>query len=249
LCGLTLLPRLVFLHDPVKVTSKCILCGEKTSIIHTCQLQTAGRQENEYWNDPHVFYLDLKPRKSLRALDLVKSKPFRFDRPWHDLLSRIIEARETASFLAVGFASDKAKYVDVWERSIDLPSKDLIPETVVSSINRWRKDSSDLDREIRPRDEKGAARKRKHPEFLSLVNSIRPHVEHTVSGRISELIQGGDKAWERAAEEYGPLMKSVAVSLAPGCTATALRRRTQIAEARPGPGSKMQSGRMKGGGK
>ena len=86
-----------------------------------------------------------------------------------------------------------------------------------------------------------------------MVASIRPHVEGRVSENVSELIAGGDDAWEQAAGEYGPMMAAIAKSLSPGFTTFAIERRRQIAGVKPNmrPKSKTakKSSREKGGGK
>jgi len=85
----------------------------------------------------------------------------------------------------------------------------------------------------------------------SAVASIRPYVEDKVSARASELVAGGEDAWEQAASEYSPMMAAIAKSLSPGFTTAAVQRRKQIASVKPNmlPESKTarKSGRKKGG--
>ncbi|MDP2735769.1 MAG: type I-E CRISPR-associated protein Cse1/CasA [bacterium] len=252
LTGLTLPSRRVFLHDPVNKLAACISCGEETTVILTCEFQTAGKQENEKWNDPHVVYLDSKTRKTLRAADLTKAGRFRMDRPWPDLIAHIVETRKPTSLLIVGFATNKAKNVDVWERIVDMPTIGSIPETETEKITLWKENKLEdgLRKIVRGK------RKPKKDDAriaVSAIASIRPHVEGRVSAKVGELIAGGDGAWEKAASEYSPMMAAVARSLSPGYTTAAVQRRKQIAGIKPNmqlnTTALKKSSRKKGGGK
>jgi hypothetical protein len=243
LTGLTLLPRRVLLHDPVKEPAICISCGEKTAVILTCEFQTAGKKENEKWNDPHVIYLEGKTRKTLRAADLTSAGKFRMDRPWPDLVARIVETGKPTPLLVIGFATNKAKNVDVWERIIDMPSMGPISKTAATSIKQWQGKAKEMEKKI-------GRSKVDGPAFIA---SIRPHVEGRVSAQAGELITGGEDAWEQAAQEYSPMMAAIAKSLSPGYTTAALKRRKQIADVkpnmRPDTEALKKSGRKKGGDK
>jgi hypothetical protein len=65
---------------------------------------------------------------------------FRMDRPWADLLVRVGKNKRSKdiSLLVVGFATDKAKNIDVWERTIDLP---VMHEGVALLVAQWQKES------------------------------------------------------------------------------------------------------------
>jgi len=230
LTGLTLLPRRVLLHDPVKEPAMCISCGQKTAVILTCEFQTAGKKENEKWNDPHVIYLDGKTRKTLRAPDLTSAGKFRMDRPWSDLLARIVETGKSTPLLVIGFATNKAKNVDVWERIIDMSSTGSISETAAPSIKQWQEKAKEMEKEI-------GRSKVEGPAFIA---AIRPHVEARVSAQAGELITGGEDACDQAAREYSPMMTAIAKSLSPGYTTAAVERQKQIADVKPnlGPSSK-----------
>ncbi|MBI4384697.1 MAG: type I-E CRISPR-associated protein Cse1/CasA [Nitrospinae bacterium] len=250
LAGLTLLSRRVLLHDPVKESVTCIGCGEKTAVILTCEFQTAGKQENDKWNDPHVVYLDRKPRKTLRGADLTSAGKFRMDRPWPDLLARIVETRKPVSLLIVGFATNKAKNVDVWERLVTVPQN----HSNSTSLYQWQDKSRGLEdwlREI----VRGRRKTRKDDARIavSAIAAIRPHVEGRVSSKVGELLAGGDDAWERAAREYRPMMCAIASSLSPGFTTAAVERRQQIASVMPNMRQKQiqlkKNSRKKGGDK
>lgn len=232
LTGLTLLPRRVLLHDPVKESAACISCGEKTAVVLTCEFQTAGKQENDKWNDPHVVYLTATPRKAVKAADLTAAGKFRMDRPWPDVLAGIVETGKQGTLLVVGFATNKAKNVDVWERIIDLPSTGSIPETAVPLLKKWLEEGRRLEKHMG----------RSKIEGPAVIAVLRPDVEGRVSAKAGELIAGEDDAWEQAAREYGPMMEMIARSLSPGFTTAAVQRRQQIASVRPNMRPRIKSG-------
>jgi CRISPR type I-E-associated protein CasA/Cse1 len=245
LTGLTLLPRRVWLHDPHDGAAACVNCGEITRPIATCGFQTAGKKENDNWIDPHVLYLDTTPRRALRAQDATEAN-FRMDRPWPDLLARMIETRKEGTLLVVGFATNKAKNVDVWERIVELQATASAAEATVRGIRKWKAQGDLLEKEtclemskVRKCKaqgdllEKETCLERSKVLCSTALAAIRPHVEASVSGKIGELLGGGEKAWEEAAREYSPLMGAVAQSLSPGYTTAALEGRKRIESVRP----------------
>jgi hypothetical protein len=237
LTGLTLLSRRVWLGDPEQC-GPCVSCGAAGSpVIRTCMFQSAGEQESADWDDPHVVYYGGEPRKSSRATDLTAAGKFRMDRPWPDLLARVLESgkfqsqKAPVSLLIVGFATDQAKSIDAWERTIALPPG--LPNKTEASlcaerIEEWQRAGSSLARRLRPPNEKGSSRK--HPEIASTMAAIRPQVEARVSARATELIAGSDDAWGQAEEEYRPMVEVIARSLSSGFSSGAVRRREQIAK-------------------
>lgn len=254
LVGLTLLSRRVWLHEDFS-EGTCIACGsEVVRLVKTCEFQSAGEQRNELWNDPNVVYSLDVPRKVTKAPDLTATRKFKTDRPWPELFARMIEAGRfnstaySTKLLVVAFATDQARYVDVWERLVDIPPT-LSGETPASFVRQWQKETSALYRRAHPRLEKGTSRK--FVEISAITDSIRPHVEGKVLGNIENLLTGDTSAWQRAADEYRPMMQMVANSLSPGITTSALLRRNQIASAIPNMRPKTEStkkiSRRKGG--
>lgn len=244
LTGLTLLPRRVFLHDPIETNGACIGCGARLlPLIFTCELQTAGKQENTKWSDPHAIY---SGDKALRAADLTASGRFRMDRPWPDLVARLLETGKSTPLLVVGFATNKAKNIDVWERTIEMPSATSTPKTATELVKKWRGEGQALERRIE---------KIGRSEILgsAIAASVRPHVEARVSQRAGEWIAANGAAWEHSAREYTPMMSAVAKSLSPGYTTAALRRRRQIEYLKPDMRTRTAAdekpGRKEGGGK
>lgn len=230
LYGLTLLSRRVFLHDPVKDTSTCLICGEKAELILTCEFKTAGKQENEKWNDPHIVYADDRTRKAMRSTDLTAAGKFRMDRPWPELIARIAEGDKPTPLLVVGFATDKAKNIDAWERIVTLRQD----QRMTSFVRQWQQEGRGLEKII----------DRSKVTWAAAIASIRPHVENSVSEQIDKLISGDEADWVQAAGEYGLMMDAIAKSLSPGFTSATLQRRKQIAAIKPNMQQKTKAPKM-----
>ena len=256
LTGLTLLSRRVWLHQP-SAQGVCVACGaSEQGLIRTCEFQTAGRQESDLWDDPHVVYLGTEPRKAARATDLTAAGKFTMDRPWPDLLAGLLESRKFGSsqrpmsLLLVGFGTRQAKSVDVWERMVEVPPDESDREAAGLTVLRWQRQVSGLTRRCRP---KVRSPGRKYVEIAATVSAIRPHVEGKVSSKVGELLGGGDAAWAQAAREFSPMMDAIAQSLAPGFTASAVERRKDVASVIPSMGQRTKPAkklrRKKGGDK
>lgn len=242
LTGLTVLARKVWLHDP-EVVDTCVNCGAKeTSLIHTCEFQTAGELRNDRWDDPHVVYLDRTPRKALRAPDLTAAGKFRMDHPWANMIARLAETgkfgleNKATYILAVGFATDQAKNIDVWEQTIELPSKESILETLSSTIELWQREAWQIEKRI-------GRITRSKVTSAATATAIRPHVEHRVSAKTSRLLDYREEAWQQAAEEYRPLVGKISHSLSPGPTTAAVQRRKEIAYTVPNMRLKTEEGK------
>lgn len=240
LMGLTTLARRIWLHGPADRSRACIACGSReTGIIRTCEYQSSGPLRGEHWTDPHVLYLDKTPRRTVKADDLTAAGKFKMDRPWPSLLSHMVRsnqfgARESpVSLLVVGFATDHAKNIDAWERTVSVRSAVSIKETVTSSLSLWQKSVSSLARKLEPPSEKKSSRKHEHMEISSTFDAVRPHVEGKVSQAIEGLLADEPSAWQEAAAKYRPMMRAIAKSLSPGFTTMALQKRRRIASALP----------------
>jgi CRISPR type I-E-associated protein CasA/Cse1 len=243
LTGLTLLSRRVFLHDPVERPGVCIGCGTReTPLILTCEYQTAGKQENALWDDPHAVYSDTTPRKTVKAPDMTAARKFRMDRPWPDLLARIVETggfgseKKAPSLFIVGFATDQAKNIDAWERTIAVPPGKPIREMSASLLQQWRKEGWRMEKRIGRSEVEGSA----------TMAAIRPDIEGRVSAKAGELIVGDDEGWQQAAEEYRPMMGMIAESLSPGFTAAAVQGRRHVIGVKPDMRPKRESAKKPG---
>jgi hypothetical protein len=245
LVGLTLPSRRVWLHEPVKTQAACVACGARfVPLVLTCEFQTAGKQETDQWVDPHVLYLPTKPRKTARAADLTTAK-FKMDRPWPDLLARTLATGRAGALLAVGFATNKAKNVDVWERRVTMP---LAGPTPQAAVTRW---SEATGKQLETRIAKLLRPERPSKALAPVaMAAIRPGVEAKVSAGLAKLLLGDERAWQEAADEYRPMLKVVAGALSPGFTTAALARRREIAALVPemAPHKKTTSGSRKKGG-
>jgi len=120
LYGLTAPARRVFLMPPEEKNCRCDSCGEYVNqYFSTCQFVSAGTLENANWTDPHVVYTTTAKgeRATQRASDLTKSGGFAMDRPWPYLVSNLLrkDSISDGKMAIVGFATDKAKNIDVWQ--------------------------------------------------------------------------------------------------------------------------------------
>jgi hypothetical protein len=244
LTGLTTLSRRVWLHGFSSPGGVCIGCGrEQPALIRTCEYQSAGNQKNEYWDDPHVVYVTKvnardgkESRKALTTPDLTKPF-FRMDKPWASLVlevgssAKFSRDSETARLLIVGFATDKAKNIDVWERTWAMPLRAAAGASdsgILGAIRVWNEEGAKLPLRMKP-----AGSKSRGVEFTAATTAVRPHIESRVSANVSDLLTQPDSAWPQAVDEYRRMMPVIAGSLAPGFTTRAVQRRNHIAIALP----------------
>ena len=234
--GLTMLARRVWLAE-TESHQTCYNCGVKSdTIIRGCEFQSPGKQETALWRDPHALFLDITSQKSIKTPDPVSAGKFKMDRPLWKLLAPVIETANTidptpTTIAIIGLATDNAKYIDVWERIVELPSNNSVPEAVVAVVEQWQKETSN--NELVKRLPKVMRANRKLNYLKATYDSIRPHVEHTVSANVGNLLSGGETEWQNAASEYRPMQEIIAKSLAPGTTLSATIRRKCIANAVP----------------
>jgi len=256
LMGLTWLPRRVWLDNPEEPQANCVSCGRKEALIRQCvfagigSTKVTGGDEGRVWNDPHT--LDdgedvLKPSNALGAADAAAGQ-------WANIAEGILAGKEAIPerhLWAVSFATvQNDKYLEAVEYEIPLvtaPGAGKV-EGSLQQVDRWRSEGWKLASKAKPRE---SSQKRKHLEIPPVIAAIRPQAEAEVSEKMAELIAAGGDAWEQAARAYSPLMAAVAKSLSPGYTTAALRRRREIANARPDmrprPGADEKAGRKKGG--
>lgn len=233
LIGLTLLSRRVWLHEPSSPPSKCVGCGSiETALIKTCEFQSAGKQENKLWTDPHVPYSAESPRKASKAPDLTAAGKFRMDRPWPNLLastvetSRCVTVSRPLSLQIIGFATDQAKSIDVWERTLNVLPATSILQSGTSLLAQWYREGGRLEKRIE-------RIVRSKIAGVATLAAVRPQVEDRVSAKAVELLASEDDAWGDASSEYGPMMAVLAKSLSPGFTTVALQRQNQVAALAP----------------
>lgn len=258
LIGLTWLPRSVWLDDPQEPKSPCVSCGHTARLIRSCVFDGKGssKAEGRIWRDPHVIYatttkgekISLHAGNALGAADAAAGQ-------WAKITAGISEGQESGearSLWVVGFSTvQNDKYLEAVECLMPCPRSSDQSRELIAAVERWQKEAASLVRRLRPPGEKKSSRK--HVDLSSTLTTIRPHVEGRVSEKVGELLAGVDSPWERAAQEYRPMMEVVASSLAPGFTTAAVQRRRQIAGAIPDMRAKTEeegAGRpKKGGGK
>jgi len=231
LTGLTWIPRTVWLDDPNEPVEPCIMCGRVTRLIRRSVFARRVSVELRKW-DPFVVYGndddDVRP---LRAVDPIASKtfPLSVTREWTKVLRGVLQ--RYAPLLNVGeskiwvisFSTDQAKYFEAIDYEFGFPqtSSDLVE--IDDQCDRWRK--------WRPR-----APRTPEAAFFNIV----PHAENRIAARAAELL-AGDEAWAQAADEYRPLMKSIASAFSPGVTTRALRQRRRISKVAPAAALRSQT--------
>lgn len=230
LLGLTILSRRVKLHGPIESHDKCMGCGAGTGVlVYTCEFQSAGEQKTDLWDDPHVVYSDTTPRKASKAQDLSASGAFKMDRPWTYLLKGLIDSgkigpnKEATTFLIVGFATDKAKNIDVWQREVRIPPGGAIEEVAATRAIKWHKEGLRMEKRL------GRWEKLR----TAALTSVRPDVEHRVSDNLGNLVVSSDESWCEEADKYRPLVGMLANALYPGISTKALRQRNEVSRLTP----------------
>ncbi|MCR4415870.1 MAG: type I-E CRISPR-associated protein Cse1/CasA [Thermoguttaceae bacterium] len=241
LTGLTWLPRRVWLDDPDGPEAHCIACATKTRLIHRCVFAGSGSTRAAKdaagwkWQDPHVLYQQSGKGLSgpLHASDALKN-PDAASRQWAEILAEILRDKrfpEEAVAWVVGFATvQNDKYLEATEWYFPGPASSR-PESLVDDLRGWRK--QELGRRCFPRQQKEKPSSTRHVEMKAAFAAIRPHVESAVCARAADLLVGGTEAWEDAAQKYAPMMEALALSLAPGFTTAALKRRRGVERVMP----------------
>lgn len=235
--GLTMPPRRIWLAEPCDPADKCIACGKMYErLLRHCAYQASLElKSDKQWHDPHVIYQRTTPPKTTIAQDLTSTGKFKMDRPWPEISARLAEAEKhgcnsSLPLFIVGFATNQAKNVDVWERNLSMSSACTEnPATSPLLFRKWQTEGNEQRKRIRNRRQP----RERQMECETTIASIRPHLENTVSTRISDLVSGDVLQWEKAADEYLPVMRVIAKSLSPGFTTAALEWRRQIENAKP----------------
>ncbi|MCD6326921.1 type I-E CRISPR-associated protein Cse1/CasA [bacterium] len=243
LLGLTWLSRRVWLGNPGECEASCAICGRRERLIYRSIFKGLGSTKTDeirIWRDPHAIYEESKKGDitSLHAADVIGSSHAASGQ-WAKAVAGIIakrpESPETKVW-GVGFSTvQQCKFLEAIESKIPpLHLQGIQPH--LEMFEQWQQQGTDMDRKVKKITDGDTPRKsdpKKIARQRSAVAAIRPDIEHRVSARLPELLTEDETAWVDAADEYAPLMKSIAKSLAPGFTAAALRRRDAIAELKP----------------
>jgi hypothetical protein len=222
--GFTDLPRLVWFKKPLE-TGICMNCGRNEHLVQECIFSgNNNRKKDVYWKDPHVAYID---NKSLGTDNPIKIW-FKTDRPWTNLLNYFLNTNQNLpqNFLVVGFASDQAKHIDIWERTLTI-SNIAQNESQAVFLKKWDEAVKKIPSLIRD------FRRKTNLNERSIVRGIRPHIENEISSNLIPIIDGKIQPWEFACTEYNKLMPSVASSLSPGFTCIQMKKRNAISETIP----------------
>jgi len=276
LVGMTWSPRMIWLDMPERNQDICISCGRKDHLIRKCQYSGIGSAKTDddsgrKWQDPHVFYVisekedvgSLHAKNALGSYDAASGQ-------WSEIIkeallahmeniqnSNIYEsmARNKSRIWVVSFSTIKNdNYIEAVEWHFSLPALKKQNDDKNNYFDIWENEAFNLVKKAQPynpnKNEKQKMR-RKNSELRPTIHAIRPHVEHVVSSRLDELLTGDADAWDKAAQEYRPMMEAIAGSLSPGFTTAALERRTQISRVVPDMREKKSTGksREKKGGK
>ena len=229
LTGLTWLPRRVWLDEPSHPEAPCISCGRSEMLIRCAIFHGLGSTKTDSgqtreWLDPHVAHVQIKKKQGAINIPLYAAEALSSPDAASGQWARLVEYNQQEKELAVGFATDQNKYFEAWGYEIPPSSKESN-----GMFEQWKKEGDGLANKVPKRQGRGG----KHTEFKSALAAIRPHVESKVSNRLSQLLNGEDEAWQKAASEYKPMMEAMAGSLAPGYTTSALQKRQQISETLP----------------
>jgi len=231
LSGMTVPARLLHIDDPIPCNKSCSVCGEQPGYLHyTCKFEAAGNLENSIWRDP----FELRPaEKAIKASAITGSGKLKYDVKHHRLLPQIIDSLSIESgskILLVGFAVDKAKYVDIWERTISIPDRDKAEDTI-EIIREWDKlIKRSMANTYLPTKEARKNRARKLKE--SLQNDLLPDVDMRIAKLLPELL-AGRLAWEAISNEYYNYAKTAAKTLSNGIGTKQIMDRSRIAYSLP----------------
>jgi hypothetical protein len=245
LTGLTWLPRRVWLSDPQDSEATCIACGRKKRLILSSVFAPIGSTRTEEgdvghsWRDPHVIYdYNSKSRSTaIHGRDAFDSRrdpgAGQWAGQWATILAGVLQsdAQSGVRHWIVAFSTvQNDKYLEAIEFVSPVPQASTPSDAVISALKKWQAENFKLAKAGLSSDKRPGLR---HVEIASTLAAVRPHIETKVSAKAGELLSGGDAAWQKAADEYRPMMEVVARSLSPGFTTAAVQRRRQIASTLP----------------
>ncbi|MCB5295253.1 MAG: type I-E CRISPR-associated protein Cse1/CasA [Candidatus Cloacimonadaceae bacterium] len=234
LSGMTVPARLLYVEAAIPTEQACGICGEAPGSLHyTCKFETAGTLENPTWQDP--FALRNKD-EVIKASDISGTKKLRFDAKIHRLLPHVLNSMDLnggENVLLVGFASDKAKFVDIWEKSIRIPDIDLA-NLELTALEEWNHsiNSCAANTYLGKIKTKGKDRLRVLKDAVS--NDLLPDAE-TKAGRYIPQILGDDSVWDQVSNQYSVWVNNSARVLTAGLDTRHLRDRKDIERFMPKP--------------
>jgi hypothetical protein len=220
LAGMTVPARLLYLNDPVESDSACAICGDKPGkLVYSCFFETSGDLENNIWRDPFVIYRD---GKAFKASNIISSGRLGSDMRYRGLLEELLISNtlsQKRSILLVGFATDKAKYVDIWEKTISINPNSINTETmdVLSSWDIAIKNTM-----------KHSSLNRFKSIKKSLMSDLGPQTEAIFSRQLAHSLMDSGLTWEKLARANKLTTRVISRALIPGISSRATKERSSI---------------------
>lgn len=231
LAGMTWLPRKVHLHDPVSGQAACCSCGlPSKALVYSCSIKPEPVPEGLKWKDPHGVYTD--QGKSLQSkIKLMSNDRYTFaDRDWYSPLFSYLHAEGNSrqgKLWLVGFASDKAKSIDIWDKIIELEGTDTNDELLAQLANRATALNAMRKKPLRGDFKKSVGT----PQIADII----PHAESRIAINAGKMTENRGYSWQDADTEYGELLTKVACSLEPAQTVDARLKRGKFISRKPWP--------------
>lgn len=228
--GLTWQPRRVLLQVPAGSKSTCMACGAtEVNIVYSANLQRNPAPDKFSWNDPHVVVGD-SGKLMTSSVGLMSSDKVAFTgRDWHKVLATYLKGQpplSTNKIHLLGFSTNQAKYIDVWEHDLELPASGLHEESLARMSN-W---SRSLLR-ARKRKKNNDSSFKEIPTFADVI----PHAESALADRAGDLAGNSEYGWEQAAKNFAPLFRAAARALYPEISVKSQNERNRLALRTPLP--------------
>lgn len=231
LSGMTVPARLLYIDDPILDDRPCCVCGERPGSLHyTCKFEAAGTLENPNWRDPFEIR---SAEKTTKASDITGTKKLKYDVKTHRLLPHIMDSMNVKPgdrILLVGFAVDKAKYVDIWERVIRVPKEKIAEDSIelLSNLHKSIKQTASNTYLPNRKARKDRAKKLKE----SLQNDLLPDAESKVDKLMKEYL-AGELTFDAIASVYSKYTRTAARMLVTGISSKQISDRNLIAYSLP----------------
>jgi len=223
--------------------------------------KTNPEDSGRTWQDPHLILTDiakgssraLAVRDALGASDGASGQ-------WAMIAAGILQNQESTDTMHHGIQDSGAegKHVKAWIVGFSTVQNDkyleareyLMPYSLYPSqvpnnleqLERWQKESRRIGKQLA-----GIVGGKLKGD--TAISSIRHHIEEKVSVKVPELLVGEEGTWNQAAQEYKTIMVSIAKSLSPGFTSSALLKRIRIAGLKPNMSPKEKEGEQPKGSK
>lgn len=255
LLGLTVLLRRIWLGELSQKEEVCISCGSKEQIIKKIVFKPVKIIKHDEkiparnWKDPHLIpFLSNKGMKLKKKEGNTPTAKDSASGHWIEEILGIFESQKVNDsafgIWNVSFSTDSnARFDEAVESRLPRISKKKLNESVIDGFEKWKEKSSKLTINVISRLKKQSElhKKRKYKDIESIISSIRPHVEHQVAAKVSELLTGDETKWQNAAREYKPMMEAISKTISPGVTTTTVKTRRMISNTLPDMSKKGES--------